>query len=33
MNKIGCVLVLLCCTLNLYAQDIEVKKFELLEKD
>lgn len=33
MNKIGCVLVLLCCTLNLYAQDIEVKKFEPMEKD
>lgn len=30
MNKIGCVLVLLCCTLNLYAQDIEVKMFDLL---
>ena len=33
MNKIGFVLVLLCCTLSLYAQDIEVKKFEPLEKD
>jgi len=32
MNKIGFVLVLLCCTLSLYAQDIEVKKFEPLEK-
>ena len=33
MNKIGFVLVLLCCTLSLYAQEIEVKKFEPLEKD
>ena len=33
MNKIDCMLVLLYCTLSLYAQDIEVKKFEQLEKD
>jgi len=33
MNKIGCVLMLLCCTLSLFAQDIEVKMFEPLEKE